>query len=49
MRPVARVLRDLLMPVAMRLLANPEKWAWQFDHRIDWTAPVRAGGVALVT
>jgi 2-polyprenyl-6-methoxyphenol hydroxylase-like FAD-dependent oxidoreductase len=44
--PVARVLRDLVMPVAMRLLANPEKWAWQFDHPIDWDAravtPVRA-------
>ncbi|GAA2636085.1 FAD-dependent monooxygenase [Dactylosporangium fulvum] len=39
--PVARVLRDLLMPVAMRLLANSEKWAWQFDHPIDWNSPVR--------
>ncbi|MFG2039773.1 FAD-dependent oxidoreductase [Dactylosporangium sp. NPDC048998] len=40
--PIARVLRDLLMPVAMRLLANPEKWAWQFDYPIDWAAPVAA-------
>jgi 2-polyprenyl-6-methoxyphenol hydroxylase-like FAD-dependent oxidoreductase len=38
--PVARVLRDLLMPVAMKLFARPEKMAWQFDHRIDWDAPV---------
>ena len=38
--PVARVLRDLLMPVLMKLLAKPEKMAWQFDHRIDWNAPV---------
>jgi 2-polyprenyl-6-methoxyphenol hydroxylase-like FAD-dependent oxidoreductase len=38
--PVARVLRDLLMPVAMKLLAKPEKWAWQFDYRIDWDTPV---------
>jgi 2-polyprenyl-6-methoxyphenol hydroxylase-like FAD-dependent oxidoreductase len=37
--PAARVLRDLLMPVAMKLV-KPEKTAWQFDHRIDWTAPV---------
>jgi 2-polyprenyl-6-methoxyphenol hydroxylase-like FAD-dependent oxidoreductase len=37
--PIARVLRDLLMPVAMRL-AKPEKMAWQFDYRIDWDAPV---------
>jgi FAD-dependent urate hydroxylase len=35
--PVGRVLRDLAMPVAMRLI-NPEKTAWQFDHRIDWNA-----------
>ena len=48
--PVARVLRDLLMPVAMRLLASPEKFAWQFDHPIDWSAPVSAPeGVALPT
>ena len=45
--PVARVLRDLIMPVAMRLLANPEKWAWQFDHPIDFDAPVKP--VALTT
>jgi FAD-dependent urate hydroxylase len=40
--PVARILRDLLMPVAMKLLAKPEKMAWQFDYRIDWAAPVAA-------
>ncbi|MEV0456606.1 FAD-dependent oxidoreductase [Catellatospora methionotrophica] len=38
--PVARVLRDALLPTAMRLLAKPEKMAWQFDHRIDWPTPV---------
>ena len=38
--PIARVLRDLLMPVAMKRLAKPEKMAWQFDYRIDWDAPV---------
>jgi FAD-dependent urate hydroxylase len=37
--PVARVLRDLLLPVAMRMI-RPERMAWQFDHRIDWGAPV---------
>ncbi|MER5727276.1 FAD-dependent monooxygenase [Streptomyces sp. NPDC002138] len=36
--PVGRALRDLLMPVAMKLV-NPEKAAWQFDHHIDWDAP----------
>jgi FAD-dependent urate hydroxylase len=38
--PVTRVLRDLVMPVAMKRLAKPEKMAWQFDYRIDWDAPV---------
>jgi 2-polyprenyl-6-methoxyphenol hydroxylase-like FAD-dependent oxidoreductase len=42
--PIARVLRDLLMPVAMKLLAKPEKMAWQYDYRIDWDEPV--GGTA---
>jgi 2-polyprenyl-6-methoxyphenol hydroxylase-like FAD-dependent oxidoreductase len=41
--PVARVLRDLLLPVAMRLMSKPEKMAWQFDYRIDWDAPVVDG------
>ncbi|NIH85116.1 FAD-dependent oxidoreductase [Amycolatopsis granulosa] len=36
--PVARVLRDLLMPVAMRF-AKPEKFAWQFEHHIEWDSP----------
>jgi 2-polyprenyl-6-methoxyphenol hydroxylase-like FAD-dependent oxidoreductase len=36
--PVARVIRDLIMPVAMRSLAKPEKMAWQFAYRIDWNA-----------
>jgi 2-polyprenyl-6-methoxyphenol hydroxylase-like FAD-dependent oxidoreductase len=40
--PVARVLRDLFMPVAMKLLAKPEKMAWQYGYRIDWDAPVSA-------
>jgi FAD-dependent urate hydroxylase len=40
--PVARVLRDLLMPVAMKLLTKPERMAWQYGYRIDWDA--HAGG-----
>ncbi|MFD4555408.1 FAD-dependent oxidoreductase [Streptomyces sp. NPDC058469] len=35
--PVGRVLRDLVMPVAMKLI-DPERTAWQFDHRVDWDA-----------
>lgn len=37
--PVARVLRDLLMPVAMKF-AKPSRYAWQFEHRIEWDAPL---------
>ncbi|MFE9428194.1 FAD-dependent oxidoreductase [Kitasatospora sp. NPDC006697] len=33
--PVGRVLRDALLPVAMKMM-KPEKMAWQFEHRIDW-------------
>ncbi|PYC82183.1 monooxygenase [Streptomyces tateyamensis] len=40
--PVGRVLRDLLLPVLMKS-AKPAKFAWQFDHRIDFTAPVSPG------
>ncbi|WP_214414124.1 FAD-dependent oxidoreductase [Sphaerisporangium fuscum] len=40
--PVARVVRDLTMPLFMKLFAKPEKMAWQFDYRIDWDAPVTA-------
>lgn len=42
--PVARVLRDLMMPVFMKRLATPEKMAWQFGHRIDWDTPVTRSG-----
>jgi 2-polyprenyl-6-methoxyphenol hydroxylase-like FAD-dependent oxidoreductase len=41
--PVARVLRDLIMPLAMKAFADPEKFAWQFDHPIDFDAPVVPG------
>ncbi|MBF9128929.1 FAD-dependent monooxygenase [Plantactinospora sp. S1510] len=41
--PLGRMLRDLLMPVAMKFV-KPEKFAWQFDYRIDWDQPVPAAG-----
>jgi hypothetical protein len=28
------------MPVAMKLLAKPERRTWQFGYRIDWDASV---------
>ncbi|MEJ3746856.1 FAD-dependent monooxygenase [Actinomycetes bacterium KLBMP 9797] len=34
--PVARVFRDLMMPVALRLFANPKSHAWIYGHHIDW-------------
>ena len=40
--PVARIIRDAILPVAMKTLAKPEKMAWQFGYRIDWDAPVSA-------
>jgi 2-polyprenyl-6-methoxyphenol hydroxylase-like FAD-dependent oxidoreductase len=39
--PVARLLRDLTLPVAMKLLAKPERMAWQVGYRIDWAAPAQ--------
>ncbi|WP_433607692.1 FAD-dependent oxidoreductase [Dactylosporangium sp. CA-139114] len=38
--PIARVLRDVLMPIAMKAFGDPERFAWQFDHPIDFDAPV---------
>jgi len=36
--PLGRVLRDLTMPLAMKVV-KPEKMAWQYGYRIDWDAP----------
>jgi 2-polyprenyl-6-methoxyphenol hydroxylase-like FAD-dependent oxidoreductase len=47
--PVARVLRDTLLPVTMKLLAKPEKMAWQYDYRIDWDAPVDAAALPALS
>jgi FAD-dependent urate hydroxylase len=42
--PIARVLRDLLMPVAMKLVKPEKLMAWQYDYRIDWNrvGPVKS-------
>ncbi|WP_345762827.1 FAD-dependent oxidoreductase [Diaminobutyricibacter sp. McL0608] len=37
--PVGRVVRDLVMPVAMRMM-RPERQSWQTDYRIAWDAGV---------
>jgi FAD-dependent urate hydroxylase len=33
--PVGRVLRDALLPLAMKF-TDPARFTWQFDHRIEW-------------
>ncbi len=38
--PVARVLRDLMMPIALKLFANPKSHAWMYTHHIDWNETV---------
>ena len=38
--PIARMVRDAVMPVAMKLLAKPEKMAWQTEYRINWDEQV---------
>ncbi len=40
--PLARIARDLFLPTAMKLLAKPEKMAWQVGYLIDWNAPAEA-------
>lgn len=36
--PVARVIRDLVMPPMMRMV-NPKRFTWQFEHTVDFDAP----------
>jgi FAD-dependent urate hydroxylase len=38
--PIARVFRDLMMPIALRLFANSASHAWMYTYHIDWDAPV---------
>jgi FAD-dependent urate hydroxylase len=40
---LARVLRDLLLPLVFRFLVTDRSQAWIYDHHIDWDAPVTAG------
>jgi hypothetical protein len=41
--PIARRLREVIMPIAMKL-AKPEKAAWQYNHHIEWDTPVSDRG-----
>ncbi|EEP71122.1 monooxygenase [Micromonospora sp. ATCC 39149] len=38
--PVARVLRDLMMPIALKLFAGPKSHSWMYTHHIDWNEKV---------
>ena len=38
--PVGRVLRDLMMPVFLKRLANSGSLAWMYDHHIAWDEKV---------
>jgi FAD-dependent urate hydroxylase len=38
--PVARVLRDLMMPLILKRVARGETLAWMHDYHIDWHAKV---------
>jgi FAD-dependent urate hydroxylase len=38
--PVARVLRDLMMPLILKRVANGDSLTWMHDYHIDWNAKV---------
>jgi 2-polyprenyl-6-methoxyphenol hydroxylase-like FAD-dependent oxidoreductase len=38
--PLARVLRDLMMPIVLKRVANGGSLAWMHDYHIDWDTKV---------
>jgi FAD-dependent urate hydroxylase len=44
--PIARRLRDVLMPMALKRLASPERMRWLYDHHVDWERRVADTQVA---
>ncbi|HET9224404.1 MAG TPA: hypothetical protein VFO07_17965, partial [Roseiflexaceae bacterium] len=38
--PVQVWFRDLMMPVFLKLFANPAALDWIYDYKVDWEAPV---------
>jgi len=34
--PLARWLRDAILPFALRRFASPDAHAWLYDYRVDW-------------
>lgn len=45
--PIARRIRDAILPLTMKMLAKPEGMAWQTDYRIDWAATVGPAGESV--
>ncbi|MDF5752911.1 FAD-dependent monooxygenase [Spongiactinospora sp. TRM90649] len=40
--PIARVFRDLLMPIFLRRTANSDALSWMYHHHIDWDTRLAA-------
>jgi 2-polyprenyl-6-methoxyphenol hydroxylase-like FAD-dependent oxidoreductase len=40
---LARVLRDLMLPLVFRFVVTERSMAWIYDHHVDWDAPVTVG------
>jgi 2-polyprenyl-6-methoxyphenol hydroxylase-like FAD-dependent oxidoreductase len=40
--PIGAGIRDLVLPLIMRRMANGSGLDWMYDYRIDWNAPVTA-------
>jgi 2-polyprenyl-6-methoxyphenol hydroxylase-like FAD-dependent oxidoreductase len=40
--PVGAMVRDLMMPVLMRMMTRRDLTGWMFDYRIDWDTPAGA-------
>jgi 2-polyprenyl-6-methoxyphenol hydroxylase-like FAD-dependent oxidoreductase len=41
--PIARIIRDLTFPIAMKTFYSPEKMmGWMHRHAIDWSEPALA-------
>ena len=38
--PIGRVLRDLMMPMILKRVANGGSLAWMHDYHIDWNEKV---------
>jgi FAD-dependent urate hydroxylase len=40
--PVARWIRDQIMPLALKRFANSESHAWLYTYHVDWDEEVAA-------